>query len=215
MNVADIIEKVAQLSLGDADPSVEEQESILDSLNAVYAILISKISDMDSQIGKYSQTNDYTTDANGDVTLPNAHALVRRAWSKDDERELEAVNLADIEEIDPFGKDTDASPLRFYLSGEDKVRMHPVPTAGHNIRLRYMEAPNILQLTTVEAAIKIPPSFHILLVWQTLPFVAIDERDKGSTSLLSYYETKARDLEDELFDYLNRQPNSTLYTEAY
>lgn len=171
MNVQEIIKRIAKLALnGDIVDDATQTSDVLGYINAVYRdISTSLLSETDSRNHK---TSDYTV-TNGLTTITPIPYKIFNVVDINTEKKLNLVNINRIEEVDPLISKA-GEPDSYYFT---QNTLKTYPSNDTKIRVRYVNTPQDLTLSSTEAEIAIPAAYHEILVWGALYYMAYDERD--------------------------------------
>lgn len=155
-------------------------------------------------------TNETVTITGGVGTLSAAPLKLERVKDTANNRILKATTLLRLEECCPALANT-GMPSWYYITGGTVLNTYPLNSTS--VLTRSVPAPGVLTTASAESDIKIPPQFHDLMVWGTLIYACMDERDKivgpELNTAQGKYEIAMNDYDDWLFFQQTQEPQET------
>lgn len=143
-------------------------------------------------------------------TLPTPTLVLARVKDTQANTILKATTILELEDRHP-ALDGQGAPEWFYMSGDTGLNTYPRNDAS--VLVRHIPRPATLTVDSTEADIRIPPMFHDMLIWGTLVWSAIDERDKAVggevNTAQGKYELPLQAYEDWLFFSQTQEPQVT------
>lgn len=170
-SVDDILTIVKDQSLVGAGDATDDAR-VLRYLNLVYKQVYRETAESYPQLLLSSQS---ITQSNGSGTV-NSHYRIVSVKETGSNTFLKARTLPELEDEYPSLDDT-GTPTRYYLDGLTTIKTYPLDNS--TISVRYVPSPADLSSGGAESTIKIPPTFHDILIWGTIYYMAFDERDKS------------------------------------
>lgn len=203
MNVAEIINLVADLSIGLDTPAADDQAVFLKYLNLAHAELFRKTAAASPVVKILRENNLNVTDGKVDA-LSQSPFLIRTVTMMDQNKPLLATSLEAIEKTDPLLTKT-GQPWGWYYANKT-VCIYPLASsnaeAGTNqVGVSYLAEPLSLTLNTLSADIPYPALYHPVLVDGTCYYLfqteagfkndlkmklALDRWERGKSELLCY-----------------------------
>lgn len=209
MDVNAIISQVAGLSTGDSEPDSAFQSTILGYLNNAHAEVYGKIAVKGRHL--FSTTEDVTI-TSGSGTLSTSYLETRRVIDRTTKQMLTKRSVELIEDEDPLLENTGA-PRNYWVENMSTIKTHPINST--TLKVRGIPGPNTLVLGGAESTIKVPPQYHMVLVWKTLFYLVFDERDKGFSVEASVASAKYSDMLSDLLEFIESLANDNLETAVY
>lgn len=208
MNVAEIINLVADLSIGLDTPTADDQAVFLKYLNLAHAELFRKTAAASPVVKILRENNLNVTDGKIDP-LSQSPFLIRSVTLMAQNKPLLATSLEAIEKTDPLLTKT-GQPWGWYYA-HSAVFVYPLTSsnaeAGTNqVGVSYLAEPLSLTLNTLSADIPYPALYHPVLVDGTCYYLfqteagfkndlkmklALDRWERGKSELLCYLRNLA------------------------
>jgi hypothetical protein len=202
MNVQAILDRVFAISLNEDSPDSALQTRALRYLNDTYKEVLREVNQL--------RVNDLTLDetltvSGGQIVLSHTPLEVKSVTNITDEQTMYRSDLASILRKDPDLSDT-GSPVFYYFdsTGAATMKVWP-PEEGVSIRVLYNPKVDDLEITDAESDILLPPEYHDVLVWGTLRWNFLDERDARTVQELGYSQAQFEITKNDLKRYIMRQ----------
>ena len=113
---------------------------------------------------------------------------------------LKAITESTLKNQNPRMDDT-GDPKNYYMTSTTAIKTYPVNST--TLSVDYIPRAETLTTSSAEADIKVPPEYHDLLVWGTLVWMSVDERDKQAGGELSLYQSKYEIAYGEYLEWLS------------
>lgn len=207
-SVSDILTIIKDQALVGSGDTTDDSR-VMRYMNFVYKQVYRKTAEAYPQLLLTSQT---ITQASGSGTLSSAPYAIVSVKETGSNTFLKPYTLPELEESNPSLDET-GTPNKYYMTSDTVIKTYPIDNS--QIIVRYVPNPSELTSAGAESTIKIPPSFHDILVWGTLFYMAYDERDKSVGAEVGIVQAK---YDDAMNDYKRwlfmSQPRKPLRTEA-
>lgn len=197
MNVKEIVDLVAGLSIGLEQPTPDDQDIFLKYVNLVHFELYSKTVANNPFIQTVTETVNVVDGVAANTAV--APFIFRHVYLPSG-RALRKTSAEDILKRDPTLKTVGFSSLWYFFNG--RINIYPKSTQA--IGVLYVPSPRQFTLTTLEAEIPYPPISHQILVDGAAYYLYQSEAgfkaegklyetkmryESGKTQLLSYLQT--------------------------
>lgn len=166
MDVQQILNNVARLSIGLDEPTSDDTGVYLEYLNLAHLELFRKTAAMNPLIAVV-QKDGTTADGAGEIKLGVLPFEIVQVYNTTGARTLAHSSYGELRKRYPAW-DAATSPQYWYVGPSSdgvgqSVRVYP-KADGQTIRVLYTAQPALFTADTLEAAIPYPPAFHNVLV---------------------------------------------------
>jgi len=171
MDVNSIISQIAYLSLDEDSPSSAMQTRILAYVNNAYREAFRQTAAANKQ---NLMTTETVTITSGAGTMTASPFKIEQVVDTGQDFVLSPSTILEVEQRDRELDDS-GNPTVYYMTGEQDINTHPIDSTS--LRVRYIPDYVELAVDGAESTIKLPRSYHDLLVDGALFYMYQDERD--------------------------------------
>lgn len=200
MNVTEIINRIATISLNEDSPDADIQTRLVRYINDAYFEVYRETAKMYKNRLLTSEAVTITNGAGTISVTPFSWETVKDTVGK------QILKPSDIEEIDEIDIEIDdtGNPTRYYITTGTTVNTHPINST--TILVRYIPEATVLSVSSTEADIKISVMFQEILVWGAIFMMFLDERDTRTELEIQVAQAKFDDKLTRLKSHLDNQP---------
>lgn len=202
---------VKQLALLGATGAATDDTKVYGYLNVGVLKVYEKVS------AKYpwaTQTTQEVTITAGEGELdPEPLHILRVQDANNGYLKLDPTDVDAVEDEDP-GLEAEGAPDKFWQEGKLTLKSHPANDTV--LKVRFTPLPDDLDETSTEDDLFLPKVFHEIYLWETLKFMAYDERDKIVGAELAFNEKEYNDLYDLIWRHYDaKAPQKSRQVKAY
>ena len=198
MTVAELINLMGTLSLGNENISAQERAIYLQYLNLAHLDLYSATANLNQSL-LLCQTLENEEGASS-MTLPHNPFLIDRVYIASLKKGLKQSSLANILAVDPDLSQT-GDPQSFYVQ-KDQLWLYPHQTSSYTTTVWYVPNPAPLTENTPEEDIPYPIPYHPVLADGALYYVFQDEGGFKNTQRESQAKARWQTGKARLLSYL-------------
>lgn len=204
MDVTDIINRIAELSLDEDNPDTDAQNRILNFVNLGYMTVLQEIESFKKT--RTIETQDVTV-TSGVGTLTTEPVQIVRVVDVTNKNVLDRKEIWDIVDVDPL-LEASGNPNSYYMTDTTTINVYP----KDSVTLKVYYTPKVadLTLTSTSADIEIPYQYQDILVEAGLLQNYIAERDLTDAATLNNTSRKYEDKLARLKQFMFKNNKSDL-----
>lgn len=182
--VSELLSTIKDLALVGAGDTSDDTR-IMRYFNLQYKDLYRKTAQLYPTLLSTNETVTITSGAGAISAAP--HKVVDVFDNGNTANALQESTQSAVKRKYPLQADT-GNPEYYYMTSETAINTYPVNST--TLDVDYIPRAGTLTSASTEADIKVPPDFHDLLVWGTLVWLSVDERDKQAGGEITLFQSK-------------------------